>query len=133
MLNTTTIEVRAGQRIEGRYKAAGANATTMAVEISGVIESQNRTYVIGTRMDGDRAGTLVAISPLCFDPRQVEVEDVEDFEGVDMETIFVSRVFGGPFAFVEQVDAEDVAWAEARGAKCAAHFAIDHANVMVVE
>ena len=124
-----------GMVLEGRYKRAGREAATMAIEVAAhVAISDSRgnrvPYLFGTRLDSAAAGNVVLVRANCFKPDSVKVSPAPAFqpiEGLAEGEWFVTppSEANASFAYVERVkDPSDQQWAASLGGKPLANYVV---------
>jgi hypothetical protein len=137
MTELATIEVRAGDRLAGRYKRSNreANAVDLQVEATIVYTSARGStgMLIGTNLDltGIFGGQRVGLRASCFDPRGLAHTPGFEASDIDPEGIYLTPG-SDAFAFVEEVKPEDREWAEMMGGQPISAYLVDSLKLAVV-
>ncbi len=111
-----------GSVVTGLYKRAGRPSNEVALEITAlaVLPVQGRAvgYLVGTRLNGSQAGSVVMMRASCFNPASVSIVKAEKYEPVDLSAYYVvTGDQSGAFAPLEKVDPKDADWAIALGGR----------------
>jgi hypothetical protein len=137
MTELSSIVVKAGDRLTGRYKRSNREATGVDLQVEAAIVYPSTrgpaAMLIGTNLDvaGSFGGQRVGLRASCFDPRGLVHTAGFEQSDIDPDAIYLTPG-SDAFAFVEEVKPEDRPWAEMMGGKPITGFLVDSLQVAVV-
>lgn len=125
----SSITVKPGQVVSGRYRRGGRGAREVSVEVAAIVPYRYSTMLIGTSMDN---GRIIGVYSDCFDPYNVSARpadgDVAELKG------YYLTVGSNAFNFLQQVEEEDARWVQAAGGTLVEELAhLEEAVIPVAE
>lgn len=107
------VQVKSGQRVAGRYRRGGRNASELKLAVHAVIVYRNATMLIATDL---ASGRVVSVYAECFDPRAFSVSDGLKEDALDVSSYYITSG-SRAFSFLEELPKEDQEWAAIVGGK----------------
>lgn len=126
-MKLSSVEVKAGQRVSGRYKRGGRDASDLSIAVAAPIVYRGAGMLVGTNL---ATGAIIGVYVDAFDPRSVKVEDGVEGDAFDVEGLYLTSGTRA-FAFIESVKPEDREWAEALDGKPIESLAVDNVRIVV--
>lgn len=110
MSNLSSVEVKAGDKVVGRYKRAGRNAKVIEMHVEATVVRDGVAMLVGTMLDLANGGQRVAVRASAFDPREFKAAKYDEPVKIDLDAVYITAS-SDSFSFVEEVEERDREWA----------------------
>src|SRR5512145_212968 len=125
-----TVQLGAGVVLEGTYKRAGRESVEVQVEVTDLLVLPTHrgkvAYLFGTRVDAEKAGTIVLMRLDAFRPSSIALRKADNFKPIEgyAEGEWYATAGSISFGYPERVAQKDIAWALESGAKALKSFVV---------
>lgn len=127
------VDVHVGQRVAGSYRRGGGRTHKQAIDVLSIVDRDGRQYLVGYSESGPFKGAILTLIPDSFNPIDVKITDIEEFE--DTFAVDEHYVTSGSsaFGFVDHVEPADVEWVGLVGGSMMENHVVETATIRVLQ